>query len=99
MFCRPADVGPPGARKTHPTTPEPGIAFHGTLPEDIFMTAAPTPTPFLRPGPRWLYLHGFASGPSSSKGVAIATHYASRGVAMDRLDLRIPSFEHLRLGA
>ena len=23
-------------------------------------------------GPRWLYLHGFASGPESSKGVALA---------------------------
>ncbi len=48
-------------------------------------------------GPRWLYLHGFASGASSYKGVAIAEHYARRGVAIERLDLRIPSFERLRL--
>ena len=48
-------------------------------------------------GPRWLYLHGFASGPTSYKGLAIAEHYARRGVAMERLDLRIPSFERLRL--
>jgi pimeloyl-ACP methyl ester carboxylesterase len=48
-------------------------------------------------GPRWLYLHGFASGASSYKGLAIAAHYAQRGVAIERLDLRIPSFERLRL--
>lgn len=49
-------------------------------------------------GPRWLYLHGFASGPSSFKGRAMAEHYAKQGVQMERLDLRVPSFEHLRLG-
>jgi hypothetical protein len=49
-------------------------------------------------GPRWLYLHGFASGPSSFKGRAMAEHYAKQGVQMQRLDLRVPSFEHLRLG-
>jgi hypothetical protein len=48
-------------------------------------------------GPRWLYLHGFASGARSFKGLAIAEHYAQRGVAIERLDLRVPSFEHLRL--
>lgn len=50
-------------------------------------------------GPRFLYLHGFASGPGSAKGVATAAHYASRGVAVERLDLRVPSFEHLRVSA
>jgi pimeloyl-ACP methyl ester carboxylesterase len=50
-------------------------------------------------GPRWLYLHGFASGPNSTKGVAIEKHYAARGIAMTRLDLRQPSLEHLRLSA
>ena len=50
-------------------------------------------------GPRYLYLHGFASGPQSTKGVAFAKHFARRGVAIDRLDLRVPSFEHLRLSA
>jgi hypothetical protein len=49
--------------------------------------------------PRFLYLHGFASGPSSAKGIAFAEHYARRGIAIDRLDLRVPSLEHLRLSA
>jgi uncharacterized protein len=46
-----------------------------------------------------LYLHGFASGPRSTKGVAFEQHFASRGLAIERLDLRVPSFEHLRLSA
>jgi len=49
--------------------------------------------------PRFLYLHGFASGPYSAKGVAFADHYAKRGVVLDRLDLRVPSLPHLRLSA
>lgn len=49
--------------------------------------------------PRFLYLHGFASGPRSFKGVAFSDHYAARGVAVERLDLRLPSLEHLRLSA
>jgi len=49
--------------------------------------------------PRFLYLHGFASGPRSTKAVAFAEHYATRGVSLDRLDLRLPSLEHLRLSA
>lgn len=48
---------------------------------------------------RFLYGHGFASGPSSTKGVAFANHFAARGVHVDRLNLRVPSFEHLRLSA
>jgi uncharacterized protein len=48
---------------------------------------------------RYLYLHGFASGPNSKKGVAFAEHFAARGIAIERLDLRVPSFEHLRLSA
>jgi alpha-beta hydrolase superfamily lysophospholipase len=48
---------------------------------------------------RHLYLHGFASGPRSTKGVAFAQHFAARGVTLDCLDLRVPSFEHLRLSA
>ena len=46
---------------------------------------------------RHLYLHGFASGPSSYKGVKFAEHYEPRGIALERLNLRVPSFEHLRL--
>jgi uncharacterized protein len=45
------------------------------------------------------YLHGFASGPQSKKGVEFANHFAARGVAIERLNLRVPSFEHLRLSA
>lgn len=50
-------------------------------------------------GPRFLYLHGFGSGPSSYKGLAVAAHLEGRGAAVERLDLRVPSFEHLRLSA
>jgi hypothetical protein len=49
--------------------------------------------------PRFLYLHGFASGPHSTKAIVFAEHYAKRGIPIDRLDLRVPSFEHLRLSA
>lgn len=54
---------------------------------------------------RTLYLHGFASGPSSTKGVAFERHFAARGrsgaaaIEFERLNLRVPSFEHLRLSA
>ena len=49
--------------------------------------------------PRLLYLHGFASGPGSAKGRALAAHYAARGISMERLSLRVPSFEQQRLSA
>jgi len=42
-------------------------------------------------GPRWLYLHGFASGRDSAKGVALSRHYQARGVTLERLDLRVPT--------
>jgi pimeloyl-ACP methyl ester carboxylesterase len=48
-------------------------------------------------GPRWLYLHGFASGRHSAKGVALARHYEARGVHLERLDLRVPALERLQL--
>lgn len=47
---------------------------------------------------RVLYLHGFASGPGSKKGVAVAAWLGARGVAVERLDLRVPSLERLSLG-
>jgi len=50
-------------------------------------------------GPRWLYLHGFASGPSSTKGLAVAEHYGKRGISVERLDLRHPSLPELSLRA
>ena len=49
--------------------------------------------------PRFLYLHGFASGPHSAKAIAFAEHFAQQGVGLDRLDLQVPSLEHLRLSA
>ncbi len=48
---------------------------------------------------RVLYAHGFASGPQSTKGVAFAEHFARQGITVDRLNLRVPSFEQLRLSA
>lgn len=48
-------------------------------------------------GVRVLYLHGFASGPGSKKGVAVSRHLAARGVEVERLDLRVPAIERLRL--
>jgi pimeloyl-ACP methyl ester carboxylesterase len=49
--------------------------------------------------PRFLYLHGFASSRDSYKGVALAERFARRGLALERLDLRVPSLEHLRFSA
>jgi uncharacterized protein len=46
-----------------------------------------------------LYLPGFASGPSSTKAHAFRDHFAKQGIKLDALDLRKPSFEHLRLTA
>ncbi len=50
-------------------------------------------------GPAWLYLHGFASGPGSTKARAFQAWGASRDLAIDALDLRVPSFENLRFSA
>ncbi len=49
--------------------------------------------------PRVLYLHGFASGPRSRKGVAVAEHLARRSMHVERLDLRLPSLERLDFAA
>jgi hypothetical protein len=57
------------------------------------------PTPPPPSGPRWLYLHGYGSGPESFKGVTLAAHYGRQGVHLERLNLRLPSFEQLRLSA
>jgi alpha-beta hydrolase superfamily lysophospholipase len=46
-----------------------------------------------------LYLHGFASGPQSKKGVEFDNYFTARGHEVQRLNLRVPSFEHLRLSA
>src|SRR5262245_50128671 len=50
-------------------------------------------------GPRWLYCHGFASGPRSTKGMKLSEHFAARGVDLQRLDLRAPSLERLSFAA
>lgn len=44
---------------------------------------------------RYLYLHGFASGPESRKGLHLDRALALRGVALERLDLNVPSFAAL----
>lgn len=49
--------------------------------------------------PAWLYLHGFASSPQSAKARAFEAWGKERGLAIDALDLRVPSFEHLRFSA
>jgi len=51
------------------------------------------------PSVQLLYCHGFASGPRSAKGLAFEAHFAARGQTIQRLDLRVPSLEHLRLSA
>jgi hypothetical protein len=49
---------------------------------------------------RWLYLHGFASGPDSTKGVRLAEHlHETYGIHLERLNLRVPSMERLRASA
>ena len=47
--------------------------------------------------PPVLYLHGFASGPTSSKGVFFQQRFASRGVEVGLPDLSAGDFEHLTL--
>jgi pimeloyl-ACP methyl ester carboxylesterase len=48
---------------------------------------------------RLFYLHGFASGPSSKKGCLVAEHFEAQGRYVERLDLRVPSFEHMRVSS
>jgi len=50
----------------------------------------------MKPGPAWLYLHGFASSPSSNKGRAFVAWGKEHGIDVRALDLRAPSLEHLR---
>ena len=46
---------------------------------------------------RLVYLHGFASGPQSYKGVELQRRFAARGVEVELPSLRVPSFERQRL--
>ena len=48
---------------------------------------------------RFLYAHGFASGPQSTKGRALAAHFAAGGRGLQLLDLRVPDRNRLRLSA
>ncbi len=50
-------------------------------------------------GPLFLYLHGFASSPGSTKARAFAGWAARRRVPLEVLDLRVPSFEGLLFSA
>lgn len=43
---------------------------------------------------RLLYLHGFGSGPTSKKGMAVDAHFSGRW-DVRRLDLRVPDRNHL----
>lgn len=45
----------------------------------------------------FVYLHGFASSPQSSKAVAFARHFAARGVRLALPELDEGDFEHLTL--
>ncbi len=47
--------------------------------------------------PGVLYLHGFASGPESAKGVFFRERFAARGIEVDLPDLAAGDFEHLTL--
>src|SRR5262245_61341515 len=59
----------------------------------------PPPEERAEGAPKWLYLHGFASGPASAKGLSIAAHYNRFGIDVQRLDMRLPSFENMRISA
>lgn len=48
---------------------------------------------------RYAYLHGFASGPASHKGVALRATFAARGLDLTLPDLNRPSFAQLTISA
>ena len=48
---------------------------------------------------RYAYLHGFASSPLARKGVALAQRFEKHGLALERPDLRAPSFAELSVSA
>ena len=49
--------------------------------------------------PGFIYLHGFASSPGSTKARAFAAWAKAQGLRLDVLDLRLPTFERLRFSA
>lgn len=48
---------------------------------------------------RYLYLHGFASGPLATKAQAASRALEQRGLTLERPDLNIPDFAHLTVSA
>lgn len=50
-------------------------------------------------GPAFLYLHGFASSVASHKARAFVAWGRARGIDVEPVDLRVPSFENLRFSA
>lgn len=61
----------------------------GRLAHDVAGSGAPA---------RFAYVHGFASGPLSQKGRALAAAFAARGATLALPDLNRPSFEELTPG-
>ena len=55
-------------------------------------------SPPIRAAPRFVWLHGFASGPTSSKGNLARSRLAERGVELWLTDLNQPSFRELTVG-
>jgi pimeloyl-ACP methyl ester carboxylesterase len=47
----------------------------------------------------YLYLHGFTSSPQAKKGLAFEAYFRPKGIAFDRVDLRAPAMDRLRLSA
>ena len=55
----------------------------------------PMAAPLSTGADRFAYLHGFASGPTSRKGSALAAAFRARGAVFHQPDLNVPSFAEL----
>jgi alpha-beta hydrolase superfamily lysophospholipase len=66
-----------------------GSMTHASMVESVTMAS-------MKPGPAWLYLHGFASSPASKKARAFVEWGRARNLDVEALDLRKPSLAHLR---
>ena len=62
----------------------------------VAQAASPISTQFIPP--RFVWLHGFASGPGTSKGRLVRTRLAERGAWLALPDLNQPSFRGLTVG-
>jgi hypothetical protein len=56
------------------------------------------PAPTTGPPRNFAYLHGFASGPQSRKGTALAAAFARAGAHLRQPDLNLPDFARLTYG-